>query len=224
MDSVSGVSLRPFESWGPTAFLVAGVVLLGYAALKGLELATGMLLPDVLKVTVGHLGLLVPVVGLLGLYSAVRERSPILSLVGAGSSVVSGVCSMVLIVSVFHLTLTMEGYPAIPEDAGQGLLPGMLGPLLLVLSIVTLLVGFLLLGAATLQTDAIPRPTGYLLFVPVVMWTALFAMIAVGVDGSVAGIVVYGPIAASLLSVGYRLRADSRGTEDRSSFPNHPAA
>lgn len=194
------------ESWSPAAFLVAGIILLGYAGIKGGEVLMGTSAPDVLKVTIGHIGLLVPVLGLLGLYSRSRDSAPKLSIAGVVTSVLSAVCSIVLLVSLAHLTLTMEGYPAIPEDVGQGLLPALWGPIILLASILTLLLGFLFLGVASLRTDVVSRPISYLLLVPGVMWVALFLMHAAGLNGTVIGIVVYVPIGVSLLAIGFGLR------------------
>lgn len=207
MSAFDRVPWKRLESGSPTAFLVAGVVLLGYAALKSAELLTGMVTPDVLKVTIGHLGLLVPVFGLLGLYPLLRDSAPRLSLAGLVTGVVSGACSIVLLVKLAYLTFTMEGYPAVPEDTP------LWGSIVLIGSLVAIMLGFLLIGAASLRTEAVSRTVGYLLFVPAAMWSALFLMTAAGVDGTVIGSVVYVPIATSLLAVGHRLPSDPVSTD-----------
>lgn len=197
------VSWKSFESWSSTAFLVAGAVLLGYAGLKGAEIVTGVVMPDALKVTIGHLGLLIPVFGLLGLYPQLRDAAPRLSLAGVVMSVVSAVCSIVLLGKLTQLTLTMEGYPAVPGDTP------IWGAIVLITSLLAIMLGFFLVGTASLRTDAVSRTISYLLLVPVVMWIALLFLTGVGVDGTVTGVLVYVPIGATLLTIGNRLRHDS---------------
>lgn len=200
------------ESRAPTIFLGVGAWFVGYAGLKTIRLLTEIAVPDVVSVTVGHLGLFVLALGLLGLYPRVRGAAPRLARAGAVTSVLSGICSVVLLVAVLHLTLSMGGYPAIPEDTAQGFLSPVLGAGLLLVSLLTILLGFLLFGVAGLRTEALSEQIGYLLLVPSVMWTLLFVMHATGVDGTLIGVIVYPPIAASLLTMGYRLRTEAGST------------
>jgi len=200
------------ESRTPTVFLVAGAVFVGYAGLKVTRLVTEIAVPDVVSVTVGHLGLLGVALGLLGLYPTVRGSTPRLSRAGIVMSVLSGGCSIVLLVAVTHLTLTVSGYPAIPEDTTQGFLPPSVGVVLLFVSLLTILLGFLLFGVASLRTRAVSESIAYLLLVPGIMWAMLFVMHATGVDGTLIGAIVYSPIGASILTIGYRLRAENAAT------------
>lgn len=191
------------ESWSPSAFIVGGIVLLGYAALKSAMLLTEMTVPDVVPTTIGHFGLLIPAVALLGLYPHLREVAPGLSLAGVAVTGVSVVLNLVLLSVLVQLTLTMGRYPAIPEETPVW------GTLLLLLGLVTIMLGFLMMGIASLRSDVCSRSTSSLLLVPAVMWATLFVMHAWGVDGTVIGIVVYTPIAVSILTVGHRLRRTS---------------
>lgn len=209
MGSVDTSLWRWLESRSSTVFLVAGVWFVGYSGIKTTRLITDIAVPDVLSVAVGNLGLLVLVFCLLSVYPRVKGAAPRLSRAGIGTALLSGVCSTILFVALINITLTVEGYPAIPEDTTQGLLPPVVGVALLFASLLTLLLGFLLIGVASLRTDIVSRATGALLLVPAVMWTALFVMHATGVDGTVIGIVVYVPIAAALLTLGYRFRGIS---------------
>lgn len=201
------------ESRCRDVFRIAGIGFAGYAGLKVTRLATSITVPDVVSVTIGHLGLLVLVFGLLGLYPRVSEAAPRLARAGAGMSILSALCSGILIVAVTHLTFTMTGYPAIPQDTARGLLPPFVGVVLLLVSILTLLLGFLLIGVAILQTDTVPRRIGYLLLVPSVMWTALFIMHAGGLDGTVSGVIVYVPIAAALVAIAFQLPSEDPAPE-----------
>lgn len=217
MARARGIPWDTLESSRSTTFLLAGTILFVYASLKGGEAATGMVLPDVLKVTVGHIGLLVPVVALLGLYPLVREEAPRLSLAGAVAATVSGACSIVLLTRLTHLTLTMDGYPSIPEDTS------IVGAAVLIVSIVTILLGFLFVGVAARRTGAVPRTVASLLLVPAVMWSSVFPMLALGIDGSLIGVIVYAPISLSLLVVGSRLRSEPVG-RDHGELVSEPTA
>ncbi|MEF8813875.1 MAG: hypothetical protein V5A55_08655 [Halovenus sp.] len=66
-------------------------------------------------------------------------------------------------------TLTRAGYPAVPEDA-----PGW--PVLgLIVVFVTIVLGYLLFGTASLRTDAFSLTVGCLLVVPGLGWVGLIA-------------------------------------------------
>ena len=197
------------ESWTARIFLIAGAWFVGYAGLKVTRLLTEIVVPDVVSVTVGHLGLLVLALGLLGLYPQVHGAAPRLASAGAVTSVLSGVCSVVLVLAVIQLTLSIGGFPAIPEDTAQGFLPPFVGVVLLLVSLLTILLGSLLFGIATVRTDVVSEPIGYLLLVPSIMWTMLFLMHATGVNGTLIGVIVYSPIGVSLLTIGYRLRSEN---------------
>lgn len=203
------VPCERLESWTARIFLVAGAWFTGYAGLKVTRLVTDVAVPDAVSVTIGHLGLLVLALGLLGLYPQVRSAAPRLARAGAVTSVLSGVCSVVLLVAVSQLTLSMGSFPAIPEDTAKGLLPPFVGVVLLLVSLLTILLGSLLFGIATARTDAVAEPIGYLLLVPSIMWSLLFVMHATGVDGTLIGVIVYPPIAASVFTMGYRLRTEN---------------
>lgn len=223
MGTTDTVQWEWLESRTPTVFLVAGAWFVGYAGLKAANIMTDIAVPDVVSVTVGHLGLLVPVLGLLGLYPQVSSAAPWLARTGVVTSVLSGVCSIILLITVIHLTLTMEGYPAIPEDTTQGFLPPFVGVVLLLVSLLAILLGFLLFGVASLRTDAVSESIAYLLLVPSIMWTMLFVMHAMGVDGTLIGVIVYSPIGASVLTIGYRLRAENASTGRVTSPVDSPA-
>ena len=64
------------ESWTPSAFLAGGIVLLGYATLKSALLLTGWTVPDVVQTTIGHIGLLVSALALVGYYPRSRDAAP----------------------------------------------------------------------------------------------------------------------------------------------------
>lgn len=211
------------ETRSPTVFVLAGAGFLGYAGLKTASLAAGVGVPDVISVILGHLSLLVPVVGLLGLYPRLTGDAPRLARAGVATTVLSGSCSVILLVAVTHLTLVTRGYPAIPEDTARGILPPFVGVALLLVSLLAILLGFLLFGIASLRSDAMSRTSAQLLLIPSGMWTLLFVMHAAGVDGTLIGVVVYGPLGAAVLATGYRLRTETVPTSPIEAAADAPA-
>lgn len=207
MGVASRIPWNSLESWSPSAFLVGGIVLVGYAILKSAMLLTGRGVPDVVQTTIGHFGLLIPAFALLGLYPRLRNVAPRLSIAGVTSGAVSGVLNIILLLVLVQITLTMGSYPAIPEDTP------LWGTLVLFLGLLTIMLGFYLIGFASLRADIGSLPFSYLLLLPAVMWTALFVMHAVGVEGTVIGVVVYTPIGVSLLTIGYHLRSNPLSTD-----------
>jgi len=209
MRQYSTVPLERLESRAPIIFFLAGAWFAGYAGLKTVRLMTEIVVPDVVSVTAGHLGLIAVAIGLLSIYPRVRTAAPRSARAGVVVSVLSGVCSIVLLVAVLHLTVSMGRLPAIPEDTARGILRPIVGVVLLLVSLFTILLGFFLFGVASVRTDSVSAPVGYLLLVPSIMWTMLFVMHATGVNGTLIGVLVYPPIAASVLSIGYRLRVET---------------
>lgn len=210
LSTMATTSVLPWESleqWSAPAFLVAGILFLGYATFKGIELFTSMTTPSALDVTVGTLGLLIPVVALLGLYPRLRGRMPRLSLAGVVVILVSAVGSVGILGWLLGTTLLTTGYPAIPEEAPAWTVVALL------VTLVTIAMGFLLFSIASLRTDAISRTVSCLLVVPSIMWIGLLVAHAMALSGPSLGIVVYVPISVALLAVGYRLRTGAASTD-----------
>lgn len=222
MRAINTVPLKRLESRTPHIFLVAGALFVWYTGLKMTRLVTEIPVPDIVSVISGHLGLLALALAFLGFYPQVRSRTPWLARVGVVSSMLSGVCSVILLVAVLHLTLSMGGYPAIPEDTAQGFLSPVIGGILLLFSLLTILLGSLLFGVASLRSNAVSDQIGYLLLVPSLMWFLLFVMHAVGVNGTLIGVIVYPPIAAAVLTCGVRLRTENASTGPLKSLTDSP--
>lgn len=212
-----------FESRTPSIFLVAGALFVGYTGIKVARLVTDITVPDVVSVAVGTFGLLVLALGLLGFYPRVRSTAPLLTRAGVVTSVLSGVCSIVLLVALIDLMLAVKGLPAIPEQTGQGIFPPFMGGALLIVTLFSLLLGFLLFGVASLRTDAVPSLVASILLVPSIMWTTLFVLHVTSVNGTLIGVIVYPPIAASVLTVGYLLRAEKASSRHVTSPVDSPA-
>lgn len=200
MGVTSRIRWSSLESWAPTGFVLGGLGLLGYAVLKSALFLTGVAVSDIVQTMIGHVGLLLPAVALLGLYPRVRDAAPRLALAGVVSGAVAGVLNITLVVVLIQLTLTMEGYPAIPEETP------LWGALVLFAGLLAIMLAFISMGLASLRTDVVSRTTSYLLLAPGIAWVALFVLHAAGINGTLIGVVVYTPIGVSLLAFGVRLR------------------
>lgn len=207
MPTTGTQSWESLEQWSPTAFLVAGMLLLGYAVLKALSAFAGVTAPSAFDVAYGTLGLLVPAFGLLGLHPRLRDAAPRVSLAGVCATIVSAICSAAILLWVVGATLQMEGYPAIPEDAPTWTVAALL------LVFLTLALGFLLFSVASLRTAVLSRTVGVLLLVPTVVWIGLIFGNVVAPSGDYLGVLAYTPISIALLGIGYLLRGEPSPTD-----------
>lgn len=205
------------EKWSAAAFLVAGVLLLGYAVLSGIETVTEITFQTAFKVGYGQVALLAPVVGLLGLYPRLNDRTPRLSLAGLVITLVAAVGLVVLLVWLIGTTFMMEGYPAIPEDA-----PAWTAATL-ILVFLTLAVGFLLFGVASLRTTVFSRTVDFLLLVPTVMWIGLIVGNVVAPSGPYLSVLAYTPMSVALVAIWHLLRTEPEPTSRAEPAPDTPA-
>ena len=207
MPTTGTQSWKSVEQWSPRVFLVAGVLLLGYAMLKTVSAFAGITAPSAFDVAYGTLGLLVAAFGLLGLYPRLRDIASRVSLAGVCATIVSAICSAAIVLWVVGATLQMEGYPAIPEDAPAWTVAA------LVVVFLTLALGFFLFSVASLRTAVLSRTVGFLLLVPTVAWVGLIVGNVVAPSGDYLGVLTYTPISITLLSIGYLLRGEPSPTD-----------
>lgn len=148
------------EAWNGQLFLLAGVLLAGVALYKGIGAFTGMAVPSAVDTLYRGLGLLAPVIALLGLYPALHETVPRLSKAGILSAVASAGFVLIMWGWFIGTTLQLGRFPRIPEEAP------LWAALALVLNFLTISIGFILIGASTTRAEAVPKPGNLLLFVP----------------------------------------------------------
>jgi len=203
---------EPLERRTGTVFLIAGMLLLGYAVSKGIYTFTEVTAVGAFDVAFGGVGLLVALLGLFGLYPQLNEDAPWVSLAGLVAAVIATVGNVALLGWLAGATLTRTGYPAVPEEA-----PVWTGLALFVV-FVTIALGFLLFGAVSLHVDAVPRTIGHLLVVPGLGWVGLVAGNVVLPSGQYLGL-VYVPICLALLAAGYHLQTEDLPTDRAESAP-----
>lgn len=197
--------LKPLEGRSAPLFLIAGVLLLVFAGLNGVEAATDSAPPDIF----GPLGYAVAFVALLGLYPTLVNHSRWSARAGAIAAIV-GVLGWAALTVLG--VLTAVGVLPPPEELGPAgfaaLAPAGLGMVL----------GYLLFSVATLRSRVYSRTVGVLMLAPPVIFVAVFAVLA-----PVFGDLEWGPFVAGAaqalvhLALGFTLRKESRvgGAPDR---------
>jgi hypothetical protein len=205
---------RPLEQRTKTVFLVAGVILLGYAVSKAIYTFTDVTAIGAFDVTFGGTGLLVAMVGLLGLYPRLRDGAPRLSFAGVAATVIGAVGTLAVLGWVASATLLREGYPAIPEEAPAWTVAA------LFIVFITLALGFLLFGATSLRTDVFSQTIGRLLVVPGLAWIGLIVSNLFLPPGQYLGLLAYVPISLALLAIGYCLPTGVVQTDQMGSAPD----
>lgn len=197
------------EEWNGQLFLLAGVILAGVALYKGIGAFTGVTVPSAVDTLYGGMGLLAPVVALFGLYPALRKTVPRLSRTGILSAALSAVFVLIMWGWFLGTTFQLGRFPMIPEEAP------IWAALALILNFLTISLGFLLIGVASLKADAHPQSAGALIVIPGVMWMALLLNIPFRIIPEL-DFFVYVINSMAVFAVGYLLLSGSqrpRGTK-----------
>lgn len=187
-------------------FLLAGVLLFGYAVSKAIYTFTDVTPVGAFDVTYGGIGLLVTVFGLLSLYPRLRDSAPWLSLGGIAATLISGILDIALLLQLATMTLQMGRIPDIPADAPAWTV------FALFVVFITIFLGFLLFGVASLRTGIFSQRVSVLLLVPAAGWFGLMVANIVLPSGQYLGLLAYAPISVALLSIGYLLRTKGIST------------
>lgn len=199
-----------FERQTVTAFLFAGVLLLGFAAFSGLNSFTDITIPIRVVAFSGGLGLLAASVGIVGLYPRINETAPRLSLAGVVAVLLAGVGAL-LVIGWSVISVATGGSAEPPAWYAVGILD----------ALVLNTVGFLLYAISTLRTSVLSQTVGLLLFVPPVMWITLLVVGSMtSVNTAVFDVFVYLIISPALLALGYSLREGSVSTSHEPSAPD----
>lgn len=190
---VSNPQWESIEQWSPVLFIVGGSGVVTHAALMGVEAFTSLSTPPDVFVTAGHL---VALVGLLGLYPGLVDRTPRLARVAVAVSAVP--IAGWVVMTVGQLLVVAGAWPSLTE-----VLPGVFFLVLLGSSIVT----YGLFGAATLRCGAVSRADGLLVLAPGLLMAVLLVDSAVTGLSALDGLIIGGALAASMLILGVRLRS-----------------
>lgn len=159
------VAMDAFEGKAPAFFLVAGVVMIVFAANTYLKTFAGTSYPVVQNI-IAPFGFLTGVVGLFGLYSGLADRAPKLARGAAGIALITTVGWVVLILAGIGETMGVFSRPT--------------GPLAIIplVVIVTMILAFGLFGATTLYTRGHSWIIGGLLLLESAMFLVLILDLA----------------------------------------------
>jgi hypothetical protein len=193
-----------FERWGPAAFVIGGVGILGTSVAGSLDVAGVIEAPPRLAMGPLLFGLWFVFVGLLGFHRRVADASPRLARGGWWTAGVAWGIWSVTLLAALAVDLTTERTLATP---------GSWGPPLLTVAFVLALLGFLCYGVASVRTERPSRAVGVLLLLPVVAFLGQAVLLASKIlTGEVVAALqlAFGAISATaLIAVGYRLRESS---------------
>lgn len=194
-------STLPWESlerWSPRLYLVAGAVLVGYAALNGVEAFTA----TTFEQKIFEAGYVAGFLGLLGLYPSVADRRSWLARAGAAAAVLGLVAFSVF--TVYNLA-ELAGF-------ASGDPPGW--TVFTVMAASGFVVGYLAIGVAVLRSGTYTRIVGLLLLIPGVIIVLMIASIVAGLASPESVFVVSAGQAMTHLAIGATLHVESE-TADR---------
>lgn len=194
--------LAMLEPWSSTLFLVAGALFLIAAANNSLQIVIDGYDPATISVPFLLVGLVAAFVGISGLYSRLRQRSPKL----AGLSL--GVIALAFVGVIVLLIWAIANYSGLASEPAPPLALGTLALMIL---------GFVLAGITVIQTETYPGRVGILLVIEAIALVFVFAGPALfqGDPPQWFGAVIEGFQALLLLGIGTTLRGHTQreGTE-----------
>lgn len=193
---------RSLERWSATAFLAAGLLMVVDAFVVAANIVTGaerLLLVGQVFVGVAWTAALL---GLLGLYPQLADRSRWLSRAGALFAAIGVVVFAVMAVTV---VVYLAGIPAGDySDVGSLFIPGVL---------IGSVLGFVSYSAATLRTAVRSRAFGILLALPAVLVLANILRFVAGFESTTITLGIVVGDALVMLAIGQSLRTGTSHTE-----------
>ncbi|QLG51067.1 hypothetical protein [Natrinema halophilum] len=192
---------KVLERWCPMVFLFAGTLLVGYATFNGIHAFTGIEYESAENVF-GPGGFALGFLGLLGLYPALRDRSPKLARVGAICAVLGAVAFSVFVV------------------ANLGEIAGLISPdppawavVFLAMAAIGMISGYLTFAVAVVRSDVHSRMLGLLLLVPLAIFATMLTTSRVGFFPQELAFAISSGQALAYLAIGYILRTGRTRTE-----------
>jgi hypothetical protein len=191
-----------FANWNATAFLVGGLLMVANAAMVTVNIVTGDEGLLVLGQAFFGAAWTAALVGLLGLYPGLVDRSRWLSRAGAVFAAIGVVVFAIMAVTslVYYLGIPAGEY----SNIGQFFIPGVL---------IGSVLGFGSFSAAVLRTGAYSRTVGVLLLIPpILVGTNILRFIA-GMEAVTLSLAYSSAEAVVYLSIGYLLRTEGVPTD-----------
>lgn len=201
--------LTVLESKSRVLFLVAGVLLVVYAALNGLKAFSGMDYPILRDSVVRLAGYIIGFVALLGLYPSLADRSPKLARAGAVFAVL-GIIGW-LVDGLVGTTQSLAVYLGADPPAWTAAFG-----LLIILGYV---LGYVSVGIATLRTGVRSQVLGLLLLMPGIIIVLMLAHIAAGYASEQTAFVISAGQAMTHLAIGAALQTESETADHEEAEP-----
>lgn len=159
MVEVSTTRVGSLERWSSTLLLVAGGLIVGHAAIRGIEAFTEMPVPADVFAPAGYL---VALLGLFGLYPSLVEEEP--TFARAAAVVAAVPFAGWIVISTWSLG---ELAGVLPDQAVA--LPGAF----FVVHLVTVVLTYVLFGVSSLRADAQDGTIGLLLLAPALLFVGM---------------------------------------------------
>lgn len=192
MGDGSTIRWGSLERASPMLFLLGGSLVVGHAAFRGLEAFTDIAPPVDLFAPTGYL---IALVGLLGLYPAISDRTP-----------------RVARVAVAVASIPFAGWIAITASS-VGAIIGVVPPqtellpgVVFVVHIVGMILTYSLFGVAVLRSGGHRRAVGVLLFVVPTLFISMVAGAVLMGNSAVGAFVIGCLLALTHLAIGYSLQ------------------
>lgn len=183
---------RSIKPWSPILFLVGGGLLVGHAAMLGVQAFSTLTTPPDLFGPAGHL---VALVGLLGLYPTLADRTPRVTWI-AGSVAIVGAGSWAALTATRFLAVA-----GLLTSANE-FLPGALFAGMFASTILA----YVLFGTATLRVASESRLVGALLLAPAALLVVVLIGSAIGAATAADGVLIGSGLALSMVALGLILR------------------
>ena len=190
------VKISPYwtslERRSATLFIIAGGLLVGHAAIRGIRAFTDIPTP---MDGFGPAGFLLGFLGLLGFYPALSERSPWLARVGA----------LLAIVPILDYALILAWGFAEMAGVVPHLFELLPGAIFFPIHQSAMVLTYGLFGVATLRVGSLPQKVGILLVIPSFLILGLVVDVPFIQDSAAAGFLAGSAIALIHFVIGYSL-------------------
>lgn len=194
---------EPLDGKSPTLFLIAGGLMVVFAASTGLRVFTDASYPAVHNIF-GPAGFFVGIIGLVGLYPALVNRVPVLARIAVIVAAIPAIGWF--IITVFGIGSTV------------GVLPGMsvvFPPVFPIVVFLTTVLAYIVFGVSSLRSGGHSKTLSLVLFGPAVPFLALMVAVGSGAVASSGGAEFAIDIGHALayLAVGVSLQNEAPPTE-----------
>lgn len=192
---------KPLEQMYPALFLIGGGLILGHAAIRGVEAFTNVAPPPDIFAPAGYL---LATLGLLGVYPVLAKETPAIARIAASVALVPLLGWMVIFLAAMAEILGLIASPSVViPGAFYGVHLG------------AFTVAYLLFGLASLLGNRHSQTISALLLAPPLLFIVMVVIAAIAGDSAVGAFLVGAGLAVAHLAIGLTLRnANARTDHD----------